>query len=65
VLDANGDRWICAWKENFEYLSITHLRSSMSLHPDPREGGGRRAFADKEEREGELKETRGGRVGVE
>ena len=56
VLDANGDQWMGAWDKKFEDLKITHLRSPMFFHPDPRDRDGLLGFAyrDGVPREGEL-----------
>ncbi|KAG4444077.1 hypothetical protein IFR05_000430 [Cadophora sp. M221] len=59
VLDANGDQWMSAWNERFEDLGITHLRSPMFFHPDPRDRDGMLEFAVSEGRQEELKEISG------
>ncbi|KAH7360759.1 hypothetical protein BKA65DRAFT_391319 [Rhexocercosporidium sp. MPI-PUGE-AT-0058] len=59
VLDANGDQWMSSWNEKFENLGITHLRSPMFFHPDPRDRNGMLEFAVREGRQGELKEISG------
>ncbi|KAH7418361.1 hypothetical protein BKA64DRAFT_564285 [Cadophora sp. MPI-SDFR-AT-0126] len=59
VLDANGDQWMSAWNEKFEDLGITHLRSPMFFHPDPRDRDGMLEFAVREGRQEELKEISG------
>lgn len=59
VLDANGDKWMSAWNEKFDALKITHLRSPMFFHPDPRDRDGLLEFAVSAKRECELKEIQG------
>ncbi|KAK0124447.1 hypothetical protein ONS95_009402 [Cadophora gregata] len=59
VLDANSDQWMSYWNEKFESLGITHLRSPMFFHPDPRDRDGMLEFAVREGRQGELKEISG------
>ncbi|PVH86963.1 hypothetical protein DL98DRAFT_480932, partial [Cadophora sp. DSE1049] len=59
ALDANGDQWMSSWNEKFEDLGITHLRSPMFFHPDPRDRDGMLEFAVREGRQGELKEISG------
>lgn len=59
VLDANGESWMSAWNDNFDRLKISHLRSPMFFHPDPRDRDGLMGFAYNEGREHELKEIRG------
>jgi hypothetical protein len=56
VLDTNHDDWMAAWNEKFVKLGISHLRSPMFFHPDPREWDGLRAFAWAEGSMDELKE---------
>ncbi|XMA08622.1 hypothetical protein WAI453_001413 [Rhynchosporium graminicola] len=59
VLDANGDKWMSSWNEKFDDLGISHLRSPMFFHPDPRDRDGLLEFAVREGREAELKEITG------
>lgn len=59
VLDADGDTWMNAWNEKFESLNISHLRSPMFFHPDPRDRDGLLAFAFMNKKENELKEIQG------
>ncbi len=59
VLDANGDQWMSAWDERFERLGISHLRSPMFFHPDPRDRDGLLEFTVSEGRQDELKEIQG------
>jgi len=48
-----------SWNEKFEDLGITHLRSPMFFHPDPRDRDGMLEFAVREGRQAELKEISG------
>lgn len=48
-----------SWNEKFEDLGITHLRSPMFFHPDPRDRDGLRAFAERTGRVDELREIQG------
>ncbi|KAF8863844.1 hypothetical protein BDZ45DRAFT_738046 [Acephala macrosclerotiorum] len=48
-----------AWIEKFSTLAISHLRSPMFFHCDPRDGDGLLAFAYMNKRERELKEIKG------
>ena len=48
-----------AWDSKFSRLGISHLRSPMFFHPDPRDRDGLLEFAYKEGRESELKEITG------
>lgn len=48
-----------AWNEKFDELGITHLRSPMFFHPDPRDRDGLLAYAVTAERQRELKEIQG------
>jgi hypothetical protein len=59
VLDESGDQWMSAWNEKFKRLSISHLRSPMFFHPDPRDRDGLLEYTYKEGREKELKEITG------
>ena len=56
VLDTNHDDWMAAWNEKFDKLGVSHLRSPMFFHPDPRDRDGLRAFAWAEGSMDELKE---------
>jgi hypothetical protein len=53
-----------AWDKKFESLNISHLRSPMFFHPDPRDRDGLLAFAHREgdPHDGELRVI-GGVVG--
>jgi hypothetical protein len=35
VVDASGQSWLARWRQQFDGLAITHLRSPSSVHPDP------------------------------
>jgi hypothetical protein len=59
VLDETSDTWMCAWNDRFRDLGITHLRSPMFFHPDPRDRDGLLEFTYKEGRESELVEISG------
>lgn len=50
-----------AWDKKFKDLKISHLRSPMFFHPDPRDRDGLLGFAYKDGRpkEGELREIKG------
>lgn len=48
-----------AWNDKFEKLDISHLRSPMFFHPDPRDRDGLLEFVYREGREGELREIAG------
>lgn len=62
VLDEKSNTWMCAWNERFRDLKITHLRSPMFFHPDPRDRDGLLEFAYRGGRETELREI-GGVIG--
>lgn len=64
VLDAEGDEWMAKWDRLFKQLEISHLRSPMFFHPDPRDRDGLLAFAHTKGRENECIEI-GGCVGKE
>jgi len=59
VLDADSKTWMSAWNEKFKALNISHLRSPMFFHPDPRDRDGLLGFAYQQGREKELKEIKG------
>lgn len=59
VVDAHGDKWMSGWHQRFKNLRISHLRSPMFFHPDPRDRDGLLSFAYRSGREGELKEIHG------
>jgi hypothetical protein len=48
-----------SWNLKFSDLKISHLRSLMFFHPDPRDRDGLLAFTYKEAREKELREIQG------
>ncbi|KAJ9660906.1 hypothetical protein H2198_002251 [Neophaeococcomyces mojaviensis] len=56
VLDAHSDQWLSAWKKRFRDLKISHLRSPLFFHPDPRDRDGLLAFAHEHNRTDELHE---------
>lgn len=62
VLDETSSTWMCAWNQKFRDLQITHLRSPMFFHPDPRDRDGLLEFAYRGGREKELREI-GGVIG--
>ncbi|CAK4033891.1 FAD binding domain [Lecanosticta acicola] len=64
VLDAEGNQWLSKWNRLFKQLEISHLRSPMFFHPDPRDRDGLLAFAHWKGREAECIEI-GGCVGKE
>lgn len=45
VIDNSGDTWMSKWKRLFSLLEISHLRSPMFFHPDPRDRDGLLAYA--------------------
>ena len=59
VLDETSHRWMSAWDDKFNRLEISHLRSPMFFHPDPRNRDGLLEFVYREGREVELKEISG------
>jgi hypothetical protein len=59
ALDATSDKWMGAWNRRFEILSITHLRSPMFFHPDPRDRDGMLEYAYRQGKEKDLREIRG------
>lgn len=48
-----------AWDSKFAELQITHLRSPMFFHPDPRDRDGLLGWVYKNGRERELREIKG------
>jgi len=56
VLDSNSNEWLSNWKQRFAELKISHLRSPLFFHPDPRDRDGLLAFAHEQERPDELRE---------
>jgi hypothetical protein len=61
VLDAHSNSWMSAWDKKFKDLDISHLRSPMFFHPDPRDRDGLLSFAYRggTPTEGELREIKG------
>jgi hypothetical protein len=47
------------WHDTFDRLKISHLRSPMFFHPDPRDRDGLLGYTYGEGRENELKEITG------
>lgn len=62
ILDSTSSRWLARWRRNFEIYCITHLRSPMYFHTDPRDRDGLLAFVYEKGRLGDLREI-GGVVG--
>lgn len=56
VLDASSNTWMDTWSARFAALQITHLRSPLFFHPDPRDRDGLLAYAYEQGREAELVE---------
>lgn len=54
VLDANYDGWLGRWNKLFATYDISHLRSPMFWHVDPKERDSLLAHAYECRREGEL-----------
>ncbi|KAF2156006.1 FAD binding domain-containing protein [Myriangium duriaei CBS 260.36] len=64
VLDGSGDRWMSRWNTLFKTFDISHLRSPMFFHVDPRDRDGLLGYAHEQDRDHELMEI-GGCVGQE
>lgn len=64
VLDASGDEWLAKWNRLFCLFDISHLRSPMFFHVDPRDRDSLLGFAFVNGRQGECREI-GGCVGKE
>ncbi|RMZ79207.1 hypothetical protein DV738_g3507, partial [Chaetothyriales sp. CBS 135597] len=58
VLDNSSTEWMAAWKARFQNLQISHLRSPLFFHPDPRDRDALLGFAHHKERTAELNEIR-------
>ncbi len=56
VLDSTAGQWCGKWNTLFKAFGISHLRSPMFFHPDPRDRDGLLAYAYEQAREGELRE---------
>lgn len=56
VLDATADSWMSLWRSRFRALNISHLRSPLFFHCDPRDRDGLLAYSHVEDRVAELKE---------
>lgn len=59
VIDAAAPTWMARWEQFFDTFAISHLRSPMFFHPDPRDRDGLLAFTYEQHREDELLEIRG------
>ena len=64
VLDGTGDSWMTRWNTLFKTFQISHLRSPMFFHIDPRDRDGLLGFTHEQCRDKELIEI-GGCVGQE
>jgi len=64
VLDESGDKWMSRWDHLFATFSISHLRSPMFFHVDPRDRDGLLSYTHEQKREDELLEI-GACVGQE
>lgn len=58
VLDATADRWMAGWNRLFKVFDITHLRSPMFFHVDPRDRDGLLAYTYEQQRKDELREIK-------
>ncbi|KAI9763254.1 MAG: hypothetical protein M1835_007878 [Candelina submexicana] len=56
VLDSTAGEWCGKWNKLFKAFCISHLRSPMFFHPDPRDRDGLLAYAYEQARENELRE---------
>lgn len=56
VIDASSNEWLSTWKQRFQDLHISHLRSPLFFHPDPRDRDGLLAFTHEQDRINELRE---------
>jgi hypothetical protein len=59
VLDKSGDEFLATWKAFFKALDISHLRSPMFFHPDPKDVDSLLAYACSNKRGNELREISG------
>ncbi|KAI5287425.1 hypothetical protein KEM52_001588, partial [Ascosphaera acerosa] len=59
VLDCEGGGWLARWDRLFSTYEISHLRSPMFFHVDPRDRDGMLAYARETGRERELWELHG------
>jgi len=59
VVDSSSDKWMGKWHRLFAALELSHLRSPMFFHPDPRDRDALLAFAHAEGRGDELLEITG------
>ena len=53
VIDAHGD-WLVSWKQNFEAIGISQLRSLMNAHADPYDHRSLEYYAEAHKRREEL-----------
>lgn len=59
VLDATSNTWLARWDSLFRAFNISHLRSPLFFHVDPRDRDGLKEFAYSRDRESELVELPG------
>lgn len=59
VLDSSGDQWMTKWNAQFKTFDISHLRSPMFFHVDPRDRDGLLGYAHGNSRNDELIEICG------
>jgi len=59
VLDGTGKGWMTRWHQMFRRFKISHLRSPMFFHVDPRDRDGLLAYTYNQGRESELLEIPG------
>lgn len=59
VLDDSDSRWMARWNRLFGTFDITHLRSPVLWHVDPRDRDSLLSYAHEMAREDELLEIRG------
>jgi cation diffusion facilitator CzcD-associated flavoprotein CzcO len=64
VLDSSGSDWLARWNRLFQVFDITHLRSPMFFHVDPRDRDSLLEFTYRQGRQDECCEI-GGCVGKE
>ncbi|GAM83585.1 hypothetical protein ANO11243_015730 [Dothideomycetidae sp. 11243] len=59
VLDKAGDSWLSKWNSQFTTFDISHLRSPMFFHIDPRDRDGLLGYTYRKGREAELLQIAG------
>ncbi|KAJ9144965.1 Nucleotide-binding domain-containing protein [Pleurostoma richardsiae] len=59
VLDDSGDGWMARWKRLFRMYDISHLRSPVLWHVDPRDRDSLLSYAHEMARQDELIEIKG------